>query len=49
MGGLEWAENFHWEEAARDTELILDKVAAGERKIAGTVSAPDAVEDRRAT
>jgi glycosyltransferase involved in cell wall biosynthesis len=33
IGGLQWAENFHWEEAARETELILELVAKGERAI----------------
>jgi glycosyltransferase involved in cell wall biosynthesis len=33
LGGIQWAENFHWEESARETELILGRVAQGERRI----------------
>jgi glycosyltransferase involved in cell wall biosynthesis len=47
IGGLEWAENFHWDEAARETELILQQVAQGERRIA-TLASPDPVGEDRA-
>ncbi|MEW5875940.1 MAG: glycosyltransferase family 4 protein [Candidatus Zixiibacteriota bacterium] len=33
VGGLEWAENFHWDEAAREAEEILGRVARGDRCI----------------
>jgi glycosyltransferase involved in cell wall biosynthesis len=33
LGGIQWAENFHWEEAARETELILGQVAKGVKHV----------------
>jgi len=33
LGGIRWGENFHWDEAARETESILKRVANGERRI----------------
>lgn len=39
-GGVAWAENFHWDEAARETEEILTLVAKGERRV--TVTEPTA-------
>ena len=34
MGGIEWAENFHWDEAARETESLLMDVIGGKRDVA---------------
>ena len=48
LGGIQWAENFHWEEAARETELILGQVARGQRRV-GAVTAGDPVGEGRAT
>jgi glycosyltransferase involved in cell wall biosynthesis len=33
QGGLRWAGRFHWEQAARETEQIIEQVASGERFI----------------
>lgn len=32
-GGLRWANRFHWDQAARETEQIVEAVASGERHI----------------
>jgi len=48
LGGIEWAENFHWEEAARETELILNRVAKGEKRIGLDPEREPAGEERAA-
>ena len=48
LGGIQWAENFHWEEAARETELILQKVAKGEKHIGRAADTEPAGEERAA-
>lgn len=46
IGGLEWAEGFHWDEAARETESILERVAQGETRIAGSANSEVMEQDR---
>jgi glycosyltransferase involved in cell wall biosynthesis len=48
LGGIQWAENFHWETAARETELILGRVAQGERRIGMTAGERQAGAERAA-
>lgn len=48
LGGIQWAENFHWEEAARETELILGRVAKGEKFIGRQPDSDAAGEERAA-
>jgi glycosyltransferase involved in cell wall biosynthesis len=48
LGGIQWAENFHWEEAARETELILGQVAKGEKRVGKSSDNDLAGEDRAA-
>lgn len=48
LGGIQWAENFHWEEAARETELILQEVAQGKKQIGRVVDTEPAGEERAA-
>jgi len=33
QGGVQWAAQFHWDQAARETEEIVEQVASGERYI----------------
>jgi len=33
QGGLRWASKFHWDQAARETEEIVEQVASGQRYI----------------
>ena len=49
VGGLEWAERFHWDEAARETETILERVAAGQRRIALDDPRVNVTENERAS
>jgi len=49
VGALEWAERFHWDEAARETETILERVAAGERRIAVDSEQAGVTESNRAS
>jgi glycosyltransferase involved in cell wall biosynthesis len=43
-GGLEWAENFHWDEAARETEELLVRVARGETRVNSSAPSVQGVE-----
>ncbi|MBD3297849.1 MAG: glycosyltransferase [candidate division Zixibacteria bacterium] len=47
-GGLEWAEGFHWDEAARETESILERVAQDETRI-GSPSPVELAENDHAS
>jgi len=35
IGGLEWADSFHWNEAARETESLIERIVAGGRNMGG--------------
>jgi len=48
-GGLEWAESFHWDEAARDTESLLERVARGDLQIGAPGRRTDVTETERAS
>ena len=48
-GGLQWAESFHWDEAARDTETLLERVTRGELQIGAPSRMVDTTENERAS
>jgi len=49
VGAMDWAERFHWDEAARETETILERVAAGQRRIALDDPRVNVAENERAS
>lgn len=49
QGGLQWSGQFHWEQAAREAEAIVEQVASGERWIDRTTGAQAALKGGHAS